>query len=450
MVSPLVAARLLAISLAAPTAALAQSIEITGDTNSGEIWNRPSGFSTLSVAGSAVRYVVHLITIVDVPAFSVLVPAIGHPDPYIFLYNAAFDAAQPFANLAALDDDSGPGYLDALIVGEGSSLTEGQYTLVVTAFANGQDGAYTIYLDGAAVGWGLASGDQLKELQAMSGQAGRQALRVLTGNITSALAEGQATRALSFSSKGTGAATDMFLWARLSGSDASGDQHSLSLPMLQVGADWTVAPGIVAGLSLSASQFNASSTEASLQASQVAVQPYLGWASGNWHGTASVVLGRIDYDALVTSGGTASAKGDLQAATLELAHDFALPDGARIAPFAALNLGQITLTQTDGSLASTGIDSSIWFNEARLGATYARALGTGTAQVSLSADHFATNAPIDLASGTFDQTGWSGTLGLGYEASVGAGITLNGTARLGGIGTGTRTGDVAVTMRWAF
>lgn len=144
------------------------------------------------------------------------------------------------------------------------------------------------------------------------------------------------------------------------------------------------------------------------------------------------------------------AKGDLQAATLELAHDFALPDGAKIAPFAALHLGQITLTQTDGSLASTGIDSSIWFNEARIGATYTRPLGTGTAQVSLSADHVDPIAPIDPASGTFDQTGRSGTLGLGYEASVGSGITLNGSARLGGIGTGTRTEDVAATMRWAF
>lgn len=183
----------------------------------------PVGLFELVVTGSAVRYVVHLITIVDVPAFSVLVPAIGHRDPCVFLCNAAFDTAQPFANLAAL-------------------------------------------------------------------------------------AEGHATRALSFSSKGTKPATDMFLWARLSGSDALGDQRSLSLPMLQLGADWSVAPGIVAGLSVSVSKFNASSSAASLQASQVAVQPCLGWAAGNWHGTASVVLGRIDYDALVTSGGTALCK----------------------------------------------------------------------------------------------------------------------------------------------
>lgn len=436
------------LSQTAPAAA--QSIEITGDTTGGEIWTRPSGFSELSSIGSAVRYIAHLITITDVPAFSVLVPAIGHPDPYIFLYNAVFDAAQPLANLVALDDDSGPGYLDALITGAGSTLTEGQYTLVVTAYANGQDGAYTIYLDGAVVGWGLATSAQLDELRAMAAQSGRQGLRVLTGNIVSALAEGQATRALSFSTKGGEPASDLFLWVRMSNSQSWGDQRGLSMPALQIGADWTAAPGVVAGLSLSTADLHMANSSVSLAADQMAFQPYLGWTNGNWRGSASVVLGQVDYDRLVSSGGTASAKGELRAATLDIARDIALPAGGTIAPFAALRLGQISLTETAGSLAATGIGTDIWFNEARIGATYTRALGAGTGQISASLDHYDTNAPISLASGTFDQTGFSGTIGLGYEAALANGVTLAGTARLGGLGTGTRTGDVGLTFRWAF
>ena len=88
--------------------------------------------------------------------------------------------------------------------------------------------------------------------------------------------------------------------------------------------------------------------------------------------------------------------------------------------------------------------------EARIGATYTRSLGAGTGQISASLDHFDTNAPIGLSSGTFDQTGFSGTIGLGYEAALANGMTLAGTARLGGLGTGTRTGDVGLTFRWAF
>jgi hypothetical protein len=360
-------------------------------------------------------------------------------------------------NLVAADDDSGDAWVpgagiwDALLSGaDGEVTAAGDYTLVVTGYCCDQQGTYTVYLNGVLVGWGLATAAQLDELRAMAAQSGRQGLRVLTGNVASALAEGQATRALSFSTKGGEPARDMFLWVRMSNSQSTGDQRGLSMPALQVGADWTVAPGLVAGLSLSGADLHMANSAVSLKGTQLALQPYLGWTHGNWQGSASVVLGRVDYDSLVSTGGTASAKGDLRAATLDVSHAFALPDGASVSPFAALRLGRISLTETAGSLAATGIGTDIWFNEARIGASYARPLGAGIAQVSLSADHFDTNAPISLASGTFDQTGWSGTFGIGYEAAVGNGITVNGTARLGGLGTGTRTGDVAMSFRWAF
>lgn len=434
--------------------AVAQTSEITGDTTGGATWFRPYLDGNPDFL---LTYTTHLLTILNPAAFSIYVPMANLYDPYIYLYAGAFDPLDPLSNLVAADDDSGDawgpgaGVWDALLTGADGLVTEeGAYTLVVTGFCCGDEGTYTVYLDGIRVGWGLSTSAQLDELRAMAAQSGRQGLRVLTGNIVSALAEGQATRALSFSTKGGEPASDLFLWVRMSNSQSWGDQRGLSMPALQIGADWTAAPGVVAGLSLSTADLHMANSSVSLTADQMAFQPYLGWTNGNWRGSASVVLGQVDYDRLVSSGGTASAKGELRAATLDIARDIALPAGGTIAPFAALRLGQISLTETAGSLAATGIGTDIWFNEARIGATYTRALGAGTGQISASLDHFDTNAPISLASGTFDQTGFSGTIGLGYEAALANGVTLAGTARLGGLGTGTRTGDVGLTFRWAF
>lgn len=442
-----------ALCVAASAPAFGQTIEIQGDTTGAAIWTRPQGMSnTLSVTGSAVGYITYLITIVEAAALSIFVPVKGHPDPYIFLYRDTFDPLAPFANLVAADDDSGGGIsnLDALIGADVATLTVGEYTLVVSGFANGQDGSFTVFLDGAVVGWGLTTAEQLAELQAIAAQSGRQTLRVMTGNIASALQEGEATRALRFSTKGTEPVQDMVLWFRLSNSQGLEASRSLSMPLLQVGADWSVAPNLVMGVALATARLSAANTEAVLAGDQVLLQPYLGWSAGDWHGRASVVLGRISYDTLETSGGTASAKGKMRAATLDIARDFRLADGAVVSPFAALHMGQITLTETAGSLAATGVASAVWFHEARLGAAYSRKLGEGTAKLSVSLDHFDTNAPIDLASGSHDQTGWSGTVGFGYDTALGNGMVLNGSVKMGGIGSASRTAEAAVTFGWTF
>ncbi len=189
----------------------AQTIEITGDTTSGATWFRPGNPS------EPLLYTTHLVTILNPATFSIYVPMAGLEDPYIFLYSGAFDPLDPLMNLVAADDDAGndwvpgAGIWDALLTGtDGEVTVEGDYTLVVTGFCCDQQGTYTVYLNGILVGWGLATAAQLDELRAMAAQSGRQGLRVLTGNIASALAEGQATRALSFSTKGGEPARDMF------------------------------------------------------------------------------------------------------------------------------------------------------------------------------------------------------------------------------------------------
>ena len=442
----------LAIGLAAATAVSAQSVEIQGTTTGAPLWNRPVGMGpALSGVGTAVPYASHLITIVDALAFSARVTAFGGADSYLFLYQGAFDALQPLAGLVAANDDSS-GSLLSVINSTNGPFAEGEYTIVVTGFANSNFGAYTLLLNGAVVGWGLATSEQLAELQGIVAQSGRQTLRVLTGNIASAAREGMASRDISFSTKGAEGlpGKNMFVWAKISNSNATGGGRSLSMPLAQFGADWALDNNLILGFSIAGSDIAASSGEARLSASEVLLQPYLGWTAGDYYGMGSLVLGRIDYDEITTSGGTASAKGDMKAATFEISRDFTLANGGIVSPLAAIRAGSIKLTETGGSLAAAGVDDSVWFNELSLGATYSAMVGPGRASVSLAADYFDTDAPIDLASGSFDQTGWSATFGLGYDATLGNGLVLKGSLSASGLGTDTRNNQGSLTLGWSF
>jgi hypothetical protein len=398
------------------------------------------------------------------------------PAIFLYLYHDGFDPDAPLNNLLSQDagkgnasiaagrGSDGPLQVDGL--GEPLFVQDGEYTIVVTSFnEDGEGGHYLLLLDGAVIAEGELppevvaeviaaippSGPVVKpldELQSFAGMTGRQNLRVLTGNITSALIEGQVTRGANISSKGT--APDMFPWFRLSNAQDVGGTNKLSVPAVQFGVDWSLAPNLVAGLSLSGARMEASNPTASLKATQIALQPYMGWSAGNWRGAASVVLGQVDYESLVTVGGAASAKGDLRALLLDAAYDFALSPAATLSPFAAMRLGRINLTETGGSLAATGIGSRVTFEEFSIGAIYARDIGPGTARLTLAADHFDTNAPVNLSAGSFDQTGWSGTLGLGYEADIAAGVNLNADAKVTGLGSDSRVGEMALTLRWSF
>lgn len=61
-------------------------------------------------------------------------------DPYLVLYTAPFNPADPCANWIAGNDDSGEG-LDALLA---LSLPAGNYIIVATSYANGLSGSYTL------------------------------------------------------------------------------------------------------------------------------------------------------------------------------------------------------------------------------------------------------------------------------------------------------------------
>jgi hypothetical protein len=73
-------------------------------------------------------------------------------DSYLFLYCGPFNPANPFANALAADDDDGPVFDAAFTPGDNITLLPNTtYYLVVTSFANGESGAYTLELGGGVV-----------------------------------------------------------------------------------------------------------------------------------------------------------------------------------------------------------------------------------------------------------------------------------------------------------
>jgi hypothetical protein len=128
------------------------------------VFNRPFTTTTLSGAGTAVAYDIYGFHVSVDGTYSMESTAFDNStglssDTFIALYQTAFNAASPLANLLQVDDDSGTGNLSLL----NRSLTAGtQYYLIFTSFSNNAYGTYTgrfdtltgggqVSLDGAAV-----------------------------------------------------------------------------------------------------------------------------------------------------------------------------------------------------------------------------------------------------------------------------------------------------------
>jgi hypothetical protein len=429
----------LAIVSTAPQFVAAQAVTITGDTTGGPTWNRPVGAGpSLSDFGTNTPYNAQQITITDAAGFSAAITS-GF-DSYLHLYLGDFNPADQLTNLEAGDDDRGPGE-DALL---GASLTNGRYTIVVSGFDNGDFGSYTLLLNGVVIVWGLGTRDQIDELRSAIAQSGRQTLRALATNTSvAAQASLQAqddestSTVTSTMSADSNLAGRMNVWGKLSNTHGIG-ARDLRLPTLQLGADYAITPDMVAGLAIARGSIKSSTTGLSVSGKQTIVQPYLGWRNGDLRGAASLSFGRISYDTITTTAGTASAKGTLRGFSADIAKDYAIGGGRTISPFASLNIGQIKLKDTTGTLAAAGIPDSVRFREVRLGTTFAMAMGAGVGKLTVSADHFGTNAPIAISSGTFDEKGWSGTIGLGYQAKMASGWTIDAELNAGGIGSDTR------------
>ncbi len=78
-------------------------------------------------------------------------------DPFLLLYSGVFDPANPCANLVAADDDSGGGLAPQIF----TTLAPGNYVIVATTFANGQQGTYTLTLSYDTFNPVIAAGQNL-------------------------------------------------------------------------------------------------------------------------------------------------------------------------------------------------------------------------------------------------------------------------------------------------
>ena len=192
-----------AFLMATSSVALADNFVVNGDTTGAPTWNRPIGVGpTLSGVGSAVNFQTILVSITDPLVFLAEITAATF-DTYLHMYAGTFDPTAPLANLVAGDDDGRVGLLSRIDAAGDGPFAAGEYTIVVSAFANGLQGTYALFLDGVLLGWGATTAEQLSELRVRhcpdrtADPQGHD-----RGNVRSAVEDSMATRASTLLSPG--------------------------------------------------------------------------------------------------------------------------------------------------------------------------------------------------------------------------------------------------------
>lgn len=160
-----------AIAATVPQMSVAQSVAVSGDTTGAPTWRRPFSLTGLSTIVSATPFNAIQIDITDAAAFVAEVTAAGVEfDTFLHLYAGNFDPTDQFTNLVAFNDDVDGVTINAKIAG---SAATGQHTVVISGFRNDDFGTYTITLNGAIIGWGLGTQEQVEELRSAVVQLGR-------------------------------------------------------------------------------------------------------------------------------------------------------------------------------------------------------------------------------------------------------------------------------------
>ncbi len=109
----------------------------TGSTTGGATYNRADDLATLSTDGSSVAYQTIRFKVGAIGTYSFL--SSGDYDTFLSLYAGGFDPSNPLANLVDVNDDylrHTSDFADDLVPG----IT---YTLVESAFANGESGFFS-------------------------------------------------------------------------------------------------------------------------------------------------------------------------------------------------------------------------------------------------------------------------------------------------------------------
>ena len=164
---------LVALALgAAAQASIADIVTTTGTTTSGPTFNRPlEDLSALSMIGTAVRYDAYSFRVGTSGEYSFLTTA--QFDTFAFLYAPSLNAAAPLANSLIGNDDR----VGLTTSGFAYGLTAGvDYTLITTAFENGDAGFYSSTIGGSGA---------ITATAPVPPQADRPNLRTFTGDTSS-------------------------------------------------------------------------------------------------------------------------------------------------------------------------------------------------------------------------------------------------------------------------
>ncbi|MFU1477260.1 autotransporter outer membrane beta-barrel domain-containing protein [Roseovarius sp. C7] len=325
---------------------------------------------------------------------------------------------------------------------------EGQYTLPVVANWERDTGTYSLGLIGAILGWGPTQQELLDEMQSAGITLGRLALRQSAGN-TSQGARGSFVARdlqspLSFGDVEDGEAPvistkngqlmgNVYAWVNFNGFIARGSANDYSGTGVQLGADISVSPNMVLGLSLGHDELNANTAITSTSGDFTYVQPYLGYRSGAWSGELALLYGQADYKQ-TSLGGVGRADSDVWAISIAAQRDIALSDMLTFTPMASARYGEEKITGKSGTLAGTG-STTVDYSELSLGARWTRSVQDTLVYTGLHLDYVTSDAPSALAGGGYDPDGVSGRVELGGAFP----ITVNGDlmigAEMGGIGS---------------
>lgn len=243
---------------------------------------------------------------------------------------------------------------------------------------------------------------------------------------------------------------NLYTWVQVTGFDSAEDDGpgNVSGGGLQIGADLQIGPGMVAGLSLGHNQISGSDGSTSQDGTQTFLQPYFAYGQGPWHGNASLMVGRGDYDQ-TSIGGDGTGETRLWAVTLEGGYDLAMGDALIVTPTLGLIHGRTTVEGTGGTLAGAG-SQDYDFTQASLGAEVSYDIAQGSVFAGLHADHLTQNADTVLTGDLLSEDGWSGRIELGGTMQLSNGLDLAASVELGGLGGGARTVSGGLRLGWTF
>jgi len=360
-----------------------------------------------------------------------------------------------------------------LTSGQAGPLTTGNFQLVVAPYDfEGTGGDYTVTLELYGVTSPIApvGPANAAELAALLNASGTSARLLVIGADGVARDMGQvsiATRGnrISFArvtngpragsvvlstNSAPGMMGEVFAWAEATGFRSTSygrDDGTLEGSGLQIGADIPAGPDMVAGMSVGYTTINAEDAGFISEGSYRYAQPYLSYRSGDWHGTASLLLGRGSFEQS-SAGGVGEADVTLTALAMEGGRDIPLAEGYTITPTLGLLHGREEVEGTSGTL--TGTTGDVRFTQASVGARLTQRQGEGAVFAGLHADFLDQESATLLAQDMLSDDGWTGRLELGMEAEQQNGMMLSTGFELRGLGGDMRTLSGALQVALEF